>query len=546
MSELWYKDAVFYELNIRAFMDSNNDGHGDIKGLISKLDYLKDLGIDCIWLLPIYPSPGRDDGYDIKDFYNINPDYGTLDDFKELIKQAHDRDLRVIADLVLNHISDEHPWFIEGRSNPDSPYHDYFVWSDDPAKYPEARIIFIDTEISNWTWCNQAGKYYWHRFFSHQPDLNFHNKEVQNEIKNVIKFWLDLGLDGFRADAVPYLFEREGTNCENLPETHVYLKELRKFIDENYEDKILLAEANQWPEDLGPYFGNGDEFHMAFHFPLMPRMFMAIKRENNSAIIDIIKRTPEIPANCQWTTFLRNHDELTLEMCTDEERDYMYNEYARDRQMKLNLGIRRRLVPLLDRDFRKIELMYAMLLALPGSPIIYYGDEIGMGDNIYLGDRAGVRTPMQWNEDRNAGFSKCKPSKLYAPVITDPDYNYNAVNVESQQNLPSSMFNWLKDMIVIRKKYKILSRGDLNFLHSNNRRVLSFYLEYENEYMLCVFNLAATDQPVKIDLKQFQGYKPLEIFGQTELPKIGKSAYFLMLARYGYYVFYLIKNKAET
>jgi len=542
---LWYKDAIFYELYIKAFQDTNGDGRGDFRGLITRLDYLKDLGIDCIWLLPMYPTPARDDGYDIMDFYNINPEYGTLADFKFFLDAAHKRGLRVIADLVLNHTSDQHPWFLDACRGPESPFYDYFVWSDDPEKYKEARIIFVDSESSNWTMCNENGRYYFHRFFHHQPDLNFDNPEVRQEMKNIIKFWLDMGLDGFRADAVPYLFKREGTNCENLPETHTYLKEIRKFLNENYPGKILLAEANQWPQDLRPYFGDGDEFHMAFHFPIMPRMFMSIKQESHGPIVDIVQRTPDIPENCQWATFLRNHDELTLEMCTDEERDYMYDSYASDKQMKLNLGIRRRLMPLLDRDHRKVELMYALLLTLPGSPIIYYGDEIGMGDNIYLGDRNGVRTPMQWNDNRNAGFSNCNPSRLYAPVITDPDYNYNATNIDSQQNLSSSLLNWLKSMIRIRKKYPILARGKLDFIFPKNKKILAFYLEYQGEIMLCVFNMAATDQPVELFLQKFSGYTPLEITGDTDFPDIGDWPYLLTLGRYGYYLFYLKKKEEE-
>lgn len=539
MNDLWYKDAIFYELHIRAFQDANGDGKGDLRGLISRLDYLKDLGIDCIWILPMYPSPLRDDGYDIQDYYNIHSHYGNLNDFKMLIDEVHKRGLRIIADLVMNHTSDQHPWFLEACKSEDNPYHDYYVWTDDPNLYSDVRIIFVDTEVSNWTYHSGVGKYYWHRFFSHQPDLNFNNPKVQDEMLNIIKFWLDLGLDGFRADAVPYLFVKEGTNCENLPETHEYLKRVRKFMDDNYEDKVLLAEANQWPADLRPYFGEGDEFHMAFNFPIMPRMFMAIKLEDHGPIIDIVKRTPEIPDNCQWGIFLRNHDELTLEMVTDEERDYMYNVYAKDPQMKLNLGIRRRLFPLLDKDMRKLELLNALLLTLPGSPIIYYGDEIGMGDNIYLGDRDGVRTPMQWNDNRNAGFSKCKPSQLYSPVITDPDYNYNAVNVESQLELETSLLNWMKSMIRLRKKYPVISRGKLNFLYPDNKKILVFYLKYGEQYMLCAFNMAASAQPVEINLREFNGYTPIEVIGNTRFPKIGELPYFLTLDRHGYYLFWL-------
>lgn len=538
---MWYKDAIFYELHIRAFQDSTGNGRGDLKGATSRLDYLKELGIDCIWLLPIYPSPGQDDGYDIMDYYNINPEYGTLDDFKEFLGEAHKRKMKVIADLVLNHTSDQHPWFIEACKSKDNPYRDYYLWSDDDTKYSEARIIFTDSEESNWTYHKKAGQYYWHRFFYHQPDLNFNNPAVQDEMKNIIKFWLDMGLDGFRADAVPYLFVREGTNCENLPETHKYLKSLRKFVGDNYKNKILLAEANQWPNDLLPYFGNGNEFHMAFHFPLMPRMFMALKKEHHGPIIDIVKETPPIPYNCQWCIFLRNHDELTLEMVSDEDRDYMYEAYAKDPQMKLNLGIRRRLAPLLDNDLRKVELMYALLFTLPGSPVIYYGDEIGMGDNVFLGDRTGVRTPMQWNDNRNAGFSGCNPSRLYAPVITDPNYNYNAINVEAQKALPNSLLNWIKRMIKVRRNYPAISRGKLNFTYPENKSVLVFYLDHNDEYVLCVFNMSSTPQPVEINMKEFNGFTPVEVFGKTDFPQIGELPYLLTLGGHGYYIFYLCK-----
>jgi len=453
MDNYWYKDIIMYELHIKAFKDSSNDGKGDINGLISKLDYLKELGINCLWLLPMYPSPGKDDGYDIEDYYKIHPNLGTIDEFRKFIYEAHVRDIKVITELVLNHTSDRHPWFIEAAKSKDNPYHDYYIWSDTHEKFKNTRIIFIDYEHSNWTFHNECKRYYWHRFYSHQPDLNYDNPKVRMEIKRVIKHWLDIGVDGFRFDAVPYLFKREGTNCENLPETHEFLKEIRKYIDENYEDKIMLAEVNQWPDDLIEYFGDGDEFHMAFHFPLMPRMFMALKLEHHGPIVDIVKSIPDIPTNCQWATFLRNHDELTLEMCTDEERDYMYSEYAKDPQVKRNIGISRRLAPLLENDQRKIELLYAILFAAPGSPVIYYGDEIGMGDNIYLGDRNGVRTPMHWNDSRNAGFSDALPSKLYAPVITDPEYHYSTLNVEVQKNKPSSMYNFIKKLIAVRKEY---------------------------------------------------------------------------------------------
>lgn len=537
----WYKNAVFYELYVRGFKDSNKDGNGDFKGALSKLDYLKELGINCIWLLPMYPTQGKDDGYDIMDFYDINPDYGTLNDFKKFLNKAHQYDIKVIADLVLNHTSELHPWFIDAKKGPSSKYFNYYVWSDNTEKYKDARIIFVDTETSNWTWSEECQRYYWHRFFHHQPDLNFDNPEVREEMKNVIKFWLDLGLDGFRADAVPYLFEREETNCENLPETHVYLKELRKFIDTNYKDKVLLAEANQWPEDLRPYFGNGDEFHMAFHFPLMPRMFMAIKQEHHGPIVDIIKQTPEIPVNCQWAIFLRNHDELTLEMCTDEERDYMYKMYAHDKQMKCNIGIRRRLNPLLDNDLEKVKLMYAILFTLPGAPVIYYGDEIGMGDNIYLGDRDGVRTPMQWNLDMNAGFSAAKTSQLYAPVNMDPEYHYYAINVENQKAKKSSLFNWIKNFLAIRKKFKVIGSGKLNLCYPENKKILVFYRVLNDEILLCVFNMASSAQPVEIDMPEFDGYTPIELLNNTKFPPIGQLPYFLTCNPYGYYIFSLKK-----
>ncbi len=539
MDDLWYKDAIFYELYVKAFVDSNGDGKGDLKGLISRLDYLKDLGIDCIWLLPIYPTPGKDDGYDIMDYKDINPDYGTLKDFEHLVKEAHKRGLKIIADLVLNHTSDQHPWFLEARKGRDNPYHDYYVWSDNPVKYNGVRVIFKDSEKSNWEWCNECKEYFWHRFYHHQPDLNFDNPKVRKEIVSVMRFWLDFGIDGFRVDAVPYLFEREGTSCENLKETHDYVKTLRAMIDKDYPGRLLLAEANQWPDDLRDYFGEGDEFQMAFNFPIMPRLFMSLKQEHHGPIVDIVKRTPDIPDNCQWAIFLRNHDELTLEMCTDEERDYMFREYAEDPQMKLNLGIRRRLMPLLGRDYRKFELMNVLLMTLPGSPVLYYGDEIGMGDNIYLGDRNGVRTPMHWNDNRNAGFSNCKPSMLYAPVITDPDYHYHALNVEAQSNLKSSTLNWMKNMIRIRKEYNVLSKGRLEFQYPDNKKVLVFIRKIDGQVMLCVYNMASSSQPVEIDLKPYNGSVPVEVFGQTEFPRIGELPYLLTLSPFGYYIFHL-------
>lgn len=539
MEKLWYKNAVFYELNVKGFQDSNNDGKGDFKGLVSRLDYISELGVDCIWLLPMYPSPGKDDGYDIMDYYDIHPDYGNLDDFKHFLNESHKRGIRVIADLVLNHISDQHQWFVEARNNPNSIYHDYFVWSDTPEKYAGTRIIFVDSEVSNWTWCDKAKKYYWHRFFHHQPDLNYDNPAVQEEMIKVIDYWLSMGLDGFRVDAVPYLFEREGTNCENLPETHEYLKRIRKFIDEKYPDKLLLAEANQWPEDLLPYFGDGDEFHMAFNFPLMPRMFMALRQEHHGPIVDIIKNMPDIPYNCQWAIFLRNHDELTLEMVTDEERDYMYKQYAKDARMKINVGIRRRLAPLLENNMEEIKLLNTILLCLPGAPVLYYGDEIGMGDNIYLGDRNGVRTPMHWSIDRNAGFSKCKPSLLYAPVITDPGYDYHAINVESQDSNPFSLLNWTRNMLKRRKNHPVFGSGSLRFIFPDNKKILAFFREDDNDKILCVFNLSSKHQPVELNIQEYRGYRPVEMIGDESFPCIGDLPYFLTLSPYSFFIFYL-------
>ncbi len=540
MDELWYKRAVIYELSIKAFCDSTKDGKGDIPGLISKLDYLKELGINCIWLLPIYPSPGIDDGYDISDYYSINPDYGTLDDFKRLVAEAHSRGIRIIGELVLNHTSDQHPWFIEAKKGAGSKYHDYYVWSDTYSKYREARVIFCDTMHSNWTWSEECGKYYWHRFFPSQPDLNFDNEDVREEMKRVFRYWFDIGIDGFRVDAVPYLFEREGTDCENLPETHEYIKDLRKIIDEEYPGRILLAEANQWPEDLVKYFGDGDEFHMAFNFPLMPRIFMAFQQESSEPIIDIIKKIPEIPCCCQWATFLRNHDELTLEMCTDEERDIMYSQYAKDRRMQLNSGIRRRLNPLLENDRMKIELAYALLFTLPGTPVIYYGDEIGMGDNIYLGDRNGVRTPMQWNENRNAGFSDCKPSMLYSPVIIDPEYNYNAVNVEAQQNNPASLLRFIKKFIHRISEHAVFGGGTITFIETNNRKMLSYIRICGGEKALCVFNLSSRAEAAKLNIGQYSGFLPVELLGGSVFPAIPENEnYIITLPRHGYFVFML-------
>lgn len=536
---LWYKDAIFYELHVKTFFDSNNDGIGDFRGLTQKLSYLQHLGVDCIWLLPFFPSPLRDDGYDIADYYDVHPDYGTLDDVQTFLDEAHKRDLRVIVDLVVNHTSDQHPWFQSARQGPDSPYYDYYVWSDTPEKYKDARIIFIDTERSNWTWDSEAGAYFWHRFFSHQPDLNYDNPAVQDEILKVVDFWLDMGLDGFRVDAVPYLFEREGTNCENLPETHQFLKRMRRHVDEKFEDRVLLAEANQWPIDVRDYFGEGDEFHMAFNFPVMPRLYMAVRREKSHPAVDIIEQTPSIPDDCQWCLFLRNHDELTLEMVTDEERDYMYREYAKDPRMKINIGIRRRLAPLLDNSRRRIELLNAILFSLPGSPIIYYGDEIGMGDNVYLGDRNGVRTPFQWSIDRNAGFSRSDAAQLYAPVITDPVFGYMSVNVEAQQRSSSSLFNWMRLIINIRKRHPVFGRGDIKFLHPDNPSVLVYIRSYEASHILCINNMARFSQPAELDLSAFAGYTPVDMFGKTRFPEIGELPYFVTLGPHAFYWFRL-------
>src|SRR5579884_853436 len=537
---LWFKRAIFYEVHVRSFFDANGDGAGDFRGLTEKLDYLQWLGIDCIWLLPFYQSPLRDGGYDISDFTNIHPDYGTVDDVQELIDAAHARRIRVIADLVMNHTSSDHPWFQRARRAPrGSPERNWYVWSDTDDRYRDARIIFIDTETSNWSWDPVAGAYYWHRFFAHQPDLNYANPAVQEEMWNVMKFWLEMGVDGFRLDAVPYLVEREGTNCENLPETHEILKMLRRRMDENFSGRMLLAEANQWPEDLGSYFADGDEFHMAFHFPLMPRMFMAIKLEDRKPIIEILQRTPTIPETCQWGIFLRNHDELTLEMVTDEERDYMYDEYAKDKIAKLNLGIRRRLAPLLDNDRRRIELMNGMLLSLPGTPIIYYGDEIGMGDNIYLGDRNGVRTPMQWNGGWNAGFSTADPERLYSPLISNPVYGYQAINVLAQQRSEHSLLNWMRRTVTLRKSSSVFGRGTIEFLSPENHRVLAYVREWQNNRVLVVNNLSSSAQAAELDLRQWRGYIPIEMFGGNPFPRIGDLPYLLTLGPYQFYWFRL-------
>jgi maltose alpha-D-glucosyltransferase / alpha-amylase len=535
----WYKDAVIYELHVRSFFDSNDDGVGDFNGLVQKLDYLQDLGVTAIWLLPFYPSPLRDDGYDIADYTRINSRYGSMRDFKRFMREAHRRGLRVITELVVNHTSAEHQWFQRARrAPPGSRWRNYYVWSDTTERYQDARIIFQDFEGSNWSWDAVARAYYWHRFYHHQPDLNFDNPEVQRALMKVLDQWMDMGVDGMRLDAVPYLFEREGTNCENLPETHDFLRKLRRHIDERYDNRMLLAEANQWPEDAAEYFGQGDECHMNFHFPVMPRMFMAVHLENSFPILDILDQTPPIPDNCQWAVFLRNHDELTLEMVTDEDRDYMYRVYATDAEARINLGIRRRLAPLL-KVRRKIELLNGMLFALPGTPVLYYGDEIGMGDNIYLGDRDGVRTPMQWSGDRNAGFSKANPQKLFLPVIIDPEYHYESVNVEAQQNNPTSLLWWMKRLIALRKQHRVLGRGDIRFLHPENSKVLAFIRTLGDERILCVFNLSRFAQYVELDLSDYEGMVPVELFGHTDFPPIGELTYLLTLGPHAFYWFEL-------
>lgn len=498
----WYQNAVFYEVYVRAFCDHDGDGHGDLRGLTKKLDYFQELGVDCLWLMPIYPSPLKDDGYDIADYYNVLATYGNLDDFRALLQAAHTRGLRIITDLVLNHTSDQHPWFQAARSDRNSPYRDYYVWSDTDQKYSQARIIFLDTETSNWTWDDKAGQYYWHRFYASQPDLNFDNPAVQQEMLNVVKFWLDLGVDGFRADAVPYLFEREGTSCENLPETHAYLKSLRRFVDENYPGRILLCEANQWPEDVRPYFGDGDQFHMGFHFPLMPRLFMALRQEDVSSLKWILQRTPALPDGCQWCTFLRNHDELTLEMVTEEERQWMWDQYAPQARMRLNLGIRRRLAPLLDGDQRKIELLNSLLFTLPGSPIIYYGDEIGMGDNIWLPDRNGVRTPMQWQAAPNAGFSQANPQDLFAPLIDQPSYDPASVNVVDQQHRPDSLWRAIQRIIEARKAQPVFGMGDFSWIESAPAAVAAYTRSHMGECVAVFNNLSEHPQTIQMPLPE--------------------------------------------
>jgi maltose alpha-D-glucosyltransferase/alpha-amylase len=539
----WYINALFYEVHVRAYCDSNADGIGDLPGLISKLDYIKSVGVNCVWILPIYPSPLKDDGYDIADYYDVHPDYGTIEDFKHLVQAAHERGLKVIADLVLNHTSDQHPWFQAARSDPNSKYHDYYVWSDTNDKYSDARIIFLDTEESNWTYDEKAGQYFWHRFYSSQPDLNYDNPDVREEMLNVMKFWLDLGIDGFRADAVPYLIEREGTNCENLPETHEILKSIRAYLDANYEDKILLAEANQWPKDVRPYFGDGDEFNMGFHFPVMPRIYMAIKQGDATPIRWIMAQTPDIPEGTQWCTFLRNHDELTLEMVTEEERQWMWEEYAPVPRMRQNLGIRRRLAPLLDNDHRKIMLANALLYSLPGAPIIYYGDEIGMGDNIWLPDRNGVRTPMQWNAGLNAGFSDAPPEMLYSPVISEGKFSYKIVNVAAEENDPESLLTKMKHLIRIRHENPILAMGAYEFLAPEAKAVLTIHRSLGSEDLICILNLTDQPQNLQLDLSRWNGAKVIDLLTEDPFPGITTEPYSVTLDPWA---FHWLKVSSES
>jgi maltose alpha-D-glucosyltransferase/alpha-amylase len=537
--KLWYKDAVIYQLHVRTFCDSDGNGIGDFRGLTNKLDYLQELGINAIWLLPFYPSPLRDDGYDISDYTSVNPTYGTIEDFKTFLAAAHSRRIRVITELVLNHTSDQHPWFQEARSSRDNPKRDWYVWSDTDNRYQGVRIIFLDTEMSNWAWDPISKSYYWHRFFGHQPDLNFDNPAVREAMWDVMKFWCEMGVDGFRLDAVPYLVEREGTSCENLPETHAVIKDLRMRLDQAYPGKMLLAEANQWPADVRAYFGEADEFHMAFHFPLMPRMFMAVKLEDRKPIIEILEQTPQIPENCQWCIFLRNHDELTLEMVTDIERDYMYDSFANDKAMRINLGIRRRLAPMMENDRRRIELLNGLLLSMPGTPIIYYGDEIGMGDNVYLGDRNGVRTPMQWNGGWNAGFSSADPERLYSPLISNPVYGFQAINVDSQRRSEHSLLSWTKSVIQTRNSFRVFSRGSIEFLSPSNHRVLAYVRQLGEEKVLVVNNLSSSAQAVELNLQRYKGHIPIEMFGRNLFPRIGDLPYLLTLAPYQFFWFRL-------
>ena len=542
---LWYKDAVIYQVNVKSFFDSNADGIGDFKGLTSKLEYIRDLGVNTIWLMPFYPSPLKDDGYDIADYQNVHPQFGTLDDFRNMLKEAHRLELKVITELIINHTSDQHPWFQAARHAPaGSAQRDFYVWSDTDQKYLGTRIIFTDTEASNWTWDPQAKAYYWHRFFSHQPDLNFDNPRVLEAVLKIMRFWLDMGVDGFRLDAIPYLVEREGTNNENLRETHAIIKRLRAAIDDSYQNRFLLAEANQWPEDVREYFGDGDECHMAYHFPLMPRIYMAIAQEDRYPIIEIMQQTPDIPESCQWAIFLRNHDELTLEMVTSKERDYMYTTYAADHQARINLGIRRRLAPLMENDMDRIKLMNSLLLSMPGSPILYYGDEIGMGDNFFIGDRNGVRTPMQWSPDRNAGFSRADPQRLYLPPIMDPEYGYESTNVEAQSRNPSSLLSWTKRLLTVRKTSQAFGRGSRRFLRPGNRKILAYLREFGEDTILCVANLSRSAQPVELNLAPFKGRVPVEMLGRTAFPPIGDLPYLLTISAHGFYWFRLATDAA--
>jgi maltose alpha-D-glucosyltransferase/alpha-amylase len=541
----WFKSAVFYEVLVRSFQDSSDDGVGDLRGITDRLDYLQWLGVDCLWLPPFFPSPQRDGGYDVADYTGVAEELGTIEDFKTLLDGAHSRGMRLIIDFVMNHTSDQHPWFQASRSDPTGPYGDFYVWSDTDDQYSDVRIIFVDTEASNWTWDPVRQQYFWHRFYSHQPDLNFDNPAVHTAIFQALSFWLDLGIDGFRLDAVPYLYERAGTNGENLPETHEFLRTVRKYVDDNYPGRVILAEANQWPTDVVDYFGDlesgGDECHMCFHFPVMPRIFMAVRRESRYPISEILEQTPTIPEHCQWGIFLRNHDELTLEMVTDEDRDYMWGEYAKDPRMKANIGIRRRLAPLLDNDVNQMELFSALLLSLPGSPVLYYGDEIGMGDNIWLGDRDGVRTPMQWTPDRNAGFSRVTPGRLTLPVIMDPVFGYQSVNVEAQSENKSSLLHWTRRMIHIRKQHPAFGLGTFHDLGGSNPSVFSFLREHDGDVILCVNNLSRFPQPVELDLQSFDGVRPIETLGGTEFPAIGQLPYLLTLSGHGFYWFRLTR-----
>lgn len=539
---LWYKRAVFYEVLVRSFFDSNGDGTGDLPGLTAKLDFLSWLGVDCLWLPPFFVSPMRDGGYDVADYAKIQEEFGTLGDFVQFVDEAHRRGMRIVIDFVVNHTSDAHPWFQASRQDPAGPFGDFYVWRDDDKGYADARVIFVDTEASNWTYDPVRGQYFWHRFFSHQPDLNYENPAVRDAVIEALRFWLDLGIDGFRLDAAPYLFEEEGTNGENLPATHAFLKRIRAEVDRLYPDRVLLAEANQWPSDVVDYFGDpekGDECHMAFHFPVMPRIFMAVRRESRYPISEIMAQTPEIPENCQWGIFLRNHDELTLEMVSDEERDYMWAEYAKDPRMKANIGIRRRLAPLIENDRNQLELFTALLLSLPGSPVLYYGDEIGMGDNIWLGDRDGVRTPMQWTPDRNAGFSTCDPARLFLPVIMDPVYGYQALNVEAELRNSTSFLHWTRRMIEVRKQNPAFGLGSFLDLGGSNPSVLSYVREFGDDVVLCVNNLSRFAQPVELDLRRWEGVEPIELLGGVRFPRIGELPYLLTLAGHGFYWFRL-------